>query len=103
MNDTSLSRKLSVKHRSLTSPSENTPLPAPIMLILTDFPIDVTPFLSSGRHAARAPHRDGNLQNGAAEPRAEGALLHCTAPPHTDTADENSILNAAWQPLHPSH
>src|SRR5258706_13496910 len=37
MKQTSLSRRLSVRHRSFTNPSENTPLPAPMMLILTDF------------------------------------------------------------------
>src|SRR5436190_24121376 len=37
MNDTSLSCMFSVKHKSLTSPSENCALPAPMMLILTDF------------------------------------------------------------------
>src|SRR5437660_768955 len=101
MNDTSLSRKLSVKHRSLTSPSENTPLPAPIMLILTDFPIVVTPFPSSVRPGARAPQRDGNLQNGSAAIRAAVALLLCSAQPHTDTADESSTLTAGWRRRQP--
>src|SRR5205823_2685673 len=41
INETRLSRKFSARHRSLTSPSENWPLPAPMTLMRTGFATSV--------------------------------------------------------------
>src|SRR5262245_61094087 len=57
MNETWLSRRFAVRHRSLTRPSENCPLPAPMTLILTDLAKAISlGFLEGARACAGSTH-----------------------------------------------
>src|SRR5262245_44384957 len=71
MKDTSLSFRFGVRQRSLTSPSENTPLPAPITEIRTDCAI-----------AATSRPADGSPTDG----RAEAYRLHAASLPSAPRA-----------------